>query len=271
MRVVVGLLAAFSALSVVSAIYAFQQGAVPSLRSLVDDEDNPVPTPSDASEKTEWAFARLQYPTTRYGGSWNGRASWPTDYPKADRQFVQGVRRLTRLHTRSVEQVVNLDSDEVYNWPWMYAVEVGHWDLTDAQCRRLREYLTRGGFLMVDDFHGTWEWATFVATLSRVFPDRPVVDVENKDALFHVLYDLDERFQVPGIQYWYSGRIYEKDGDVPEWKAVYDDKGRVMVAICHNMDLGDAWEWADHPAYPEKYASLAYRIGVNYIIYAMSH
>jgi hypothetical protein len=110
-------------------------------------EDDPAPVPPDAFEKTEWAFARLMYPSVQYG-RW-GRDSWPTDYPKADRQFVQGVRRLTRIHTRSSEQVVDLDSDEVFNWPWIYAVEVGHWSLTDAQCMTLREYLLRGGFLMV--------------------------------------------------------------------------------------------------------------------------
>jgi hypothetical protein len=202
---------------------------------------------------------------------WRGGGSWAIDYPKADRQFVQGVRRLTRIHTRSVEQVVDLDTDDIYNWPWVYAVEVGHWDLSDRQARTLRDYLLRGGFVMADDFHGTFEWDVFMASMQRVFPDRPVVDLENKDPIFHVLYDLDERFQVPGIQMFYSGRTSEQDGFEARWRGIYDDRGRVMVAICHNMDLGDAWEWADHPRYPEHYASLAYRIGVNYIIYAMTH
>ncbi|MGC8793757.1 MAG: DUF4159 domain-containing protein [Bryobacteraceae bacterium] len=243
------------------------QGRYWGFRQEVDNDD--APFPPDGHEKTEFVFARLRYPSVRF--AWGFRGNWATDYWKADRQFVQGVRRLTRIHVRSVEQVVDLDSDEIYNWPWIYAVEVGHWDLTDAQCKRLRDYLLRGGFLMVDDFHGTWEWETFMASLSRVFPDRPVVDIDSGDPIFHVLYDLDERFQVPGIQYWYTGRIYEKDGIEPRWRALYDDKGRIMVAICHNMDLGDAWEWADHPRYPERYASLAYRIGINYIIYAMTH
>ncbi len=243
------------------------QGRYGGFRGEVDNDD--APFPPDGHEKTEFAFARLCYPSVRF--AWGFRGNWATDYWKADRQFVQGVRRLTRIHTRSVEQVVELDSEEIYNWPWIYAVEVGHWDLTDAQCKRLRDYLLRGGFLMVDDFHGTWEWENFMASMSRVFPDRPVVDLDSKDPIFHVLYDLDERFQVPGIQYWYSGRIYEKDGIEPRWRDIYDDKGRIMVAICHNMDLGDAWEWADHPRYPEHYASLAYRIGINYIIYAMTH
>lgn len=234
------------------------------------EEDNPAPMPADAGEKTEWAFARLQYPGFQGGYRWR-RSSWTTDYPKADRQFVQGVRRLTRLHTRSVEQVVNLDGNEIYNWPWIYAVEVGHWGLAEEQAKKLRDYLDHGGFLMVDDFHGTYEWEVFMESLTRVFPDRPVVDLESSEAIFHVIYDLDQRVQVPGIQYLRSGRTYEQDGISPKWGGVFDEKGRLVVAICHNMDLGDAWEWADYPAYPEKYASLAYRIGVNYIVYAMTH
>lgn len=237
-------------------------------------EDDYVPMPPDAGEKTEFAFARLMYPSWRgpgMGGMWAYRGNWAIDYPKADRHFVQGLRRLTRVHTRSVEERVHLDDDNIYNWPWVYVVEPGHWDLTDAQAKKLRDYLLRGGFLMTDDFHGTMEWQIFMASLSRVFPDRSVVDIENSDAIFHVLYDLSDRFQIPGVATFGTGRTYEYDGVEPRWRGIYDDKGRVMVAICHNMDLGDAWEHADHPNYPEKYSSLAYRIAINYIIYAMSH
>lgn len=235
--------------------------------------DRELPMPADANEKTEWAFARLRYPTheiySTYGRGWGG--SWTTDGPKAERQFVQGVRRLTRLHTRSVETVVDLDSDEVYNWPWIYGVEVGHWQLSDAQVVKLREYLNRGGFLMVDDFHGTREWAIFVESMNKVFPGRAIVELQNSDPIFHVIYDLDQRVQVPGISPLIRGLTHEQDGYEARWRAIYDDKGRVVVAICLNMDLGDAWEWADSPDYPEQYTSLAYRIGVNYIIYAMTH
>jgi len=228
---------------------------------------NPVDDPPDATEKTEFSFARLRY--RGFGGY--RRSSWGTDSNKAERQFVQGLRRLTRVHTRSVEQIVDVDSDEIYNWPWLYAVEVGYWDLDQSQAKRLRDYLDRGGFLMVDDFHGTREWEAFEASLRRVFPDRPVVDLKDSDAIFHVLYDLEKRFQVPGMQYVDTGRTYERDGFEAQWRGVVDDKGRIQVAICHNMDLGDAWEWADYPEYPEPFASLAYRIGLNYVVYAMTH
>jgi len=237
-------------------------------RQFFDEEDHPTAIPPDANEKTEYTFARLRYPSGRF---WGYRGYWTIDFPKADRQFVQGVRRLTRIHTRSVEEVVSLDDDKIFDYPWVYIVEPGHWTLNDAQCRKLREYLDRGGFIMTDDFHGTEEWEVFMYSLSRVFPDRPVVEIENTDAIFHVLYDLDERFQVPGIVNAPFFRTYERDGYDPHWRGIYDDRGRLLVGICFNQDLGDAWEWADSPAYPEKFASLAYRIGINYIIYAMTH
>jgi hypothetical protein len=228
------------------------------------------PLPPDYQDKTEWTRARLRYPGVFRG--FRGDMNWTIDYPRSDRHLLQGVRRLTRINTRSVEQVVDLDgTDDVYNWPMMYAVEVGHWSLPGDQAAQLKDFLLRGGFLMVDDFHGTQEWAIFAESMNRVFSDRPIVDIENSDPIFHSLYDLDERFQVPGAQYLYSGRTYERDGYDARWRAIYDDKGRIMVAICHNMDLGDAWEWSDDPRYPEKLASLAYRIAMNYFVYDLTH
>lgn len=249
---------------------AFAQRRGPRFFPFRDEDDAPMP--ADAGEKTEFAFARLQYPNWRSNDRmWSMRGAWSIDYPKADRQFVQGVRRLTRLHVRSVEQVVSLNNDDIMNYPWAYVVEAGHWDLTDAQVKKLREYLLKGGFLMTDDFHGSMEWDIFMQSMQRVFPDRPVVDLPNSEPIFHVLYDLDDRFQIPGIVNYPFDQTYEYDGVEAKWRGIYDDKGRLMVAVCHNMDMGDAWEWADSPHYPEKYASLAYRIGINYIMYAMSH
>lgn len=268
MRLCLALPASVAVLFFLGVIFAQQRG----FREYPFEEVNPTVVPPDAREKTEWAFARLRYPSGRYQGYW-GHGTWSIDYPKADRQFVQGVRRLTRLHTCSAERVVDLDldDDEIFYWPWVYAVEVGHWELSDAQCQKLREYLLRGGFLMVDDFHGTFEWAVFTASMSRIFPDRPIVEIPNNDPVFHVLYDLDEKVQVMGTVTFGTGRTYEKDGVVPHWRGIYDDRGRVMVAMCFNQDNGDAWEWADSPEYPEKAASQAYRLGINYILYAMTH
>jgi hypothetical protein len=243
----------------------------------VEYEDFPLPP--DWRQPAEWTFARLMYPAIpggygyRSNSDWTrGAANWTIDYPRSDRHFAQAFRRLTRVDVRSVEQPVNLDDgNDVFDWPWLYGVEVGHWDLTDAQAAKLREYLLRGGFFMCDDFHGTREWEVFTAGMRRVFPDRPIVDIDDADPIFHTIYDLSDRYQVPGAQYLYSGRVYEYDGYQARWRGIYDDHGRLMVAICHNMDLGDSWEWADVPQYPEKYSALGIRIGVNYAVYAMTH
>jgi hypothetical protein len=245
-------------------------------------EYSDFPLPPDWKVPGEWAFARLMYPPIggfgrgfRRRGSvaWaEGYSNWTIDYPRSDRHLSAAVRRLTRIQTRSAEQPVNLDDgDEVYHWPWLYGVEVGHWNLTDEQAAKLRDFLLRGGFFMCDDFHGTQEWEVFVASMQRVFPDRPIVDLDNREAIFHTIFDLDDRYQVPGAQFLRSRRTYEQDGFEARWRGIFDDKGRLMVAICHNMDLGDSWEHADNPEYPEKYSALGLRIGINYILYAMTH
>jgi hypothetical protein len=180
------------------------------------------------------------------------------------------VRRLTRLHSRSIEQIVDIDSDEMFNWPWLYAVAAGDWRVSQPQADRLRRYFDRGGFLMTDDFHGEWEWQGFAAGITRIFPGSRVVELPANDPIFHVVFDLTERLQVPGANVVH-GPGYERDGVVPHWRAIVDDKGRIQVAACFNMDLGDAWEFADSPDYPERFASHAYRMGINYILYAMTH
>jgi len=245
-------------------------------------EYNDFPLPPDSQEKTEFAFARLMYPpapTARFdrsgsrrgGNGWKaGYSSWTQDYPRADRHFVMAVRRLTRLHVRSVEQPVDLDDGDEFDWPWLYAVRPGEWKLSDAQAKALREYLLRGGFFMADDFWGSDEWAVFMESLRKVFPDRTVVDLPNSDQIFHTVYDLDDRYRVPGAWGVY-GSGYQYDGSVPYWRGIYDDKGRLMVAIVANSDLGDSWEYADDPDYPEKYSALGIRIGVNYILYGLTH
>lgn len=245
-------------------------------------EYNDFPLPPDYQEKTEWVFARLMYPpapTARFarrfrgGDDWaHGFSSWTQDYPRADRHFSQEIRRLTRLHVRSVEQPVNLnDGDDVYNYPWLYAVQVGEWNLTDAQAQKLRDYLLRGGFFMCDDFWGDEGWAVFEASMKRVFPDREIVDIDNRDSIFHTVYDLNDRYQVASMGSSRAGRTYKCVGCPAQWRGIYDDKGRLMAAMTFNSDVGDSWEWADEPAYPEKYAALGIRIGVNYVIYAMTH
>jgi hypothetical protein len=232
-----------------------------------------------ADAKHEFAWSRLRYDSQggAFGGGFGfygrGGGAWSRDYPKADITFLAALRRLTRVDARSYQQVVDLDSDDIFNFPFVYAVQVQTWSFSEAQATRLREYLLRGGFLMVDDFHGTADWESFLRGMRAVLPEAqyPITDLSDNDEIFHVLYDIGQRFQVPGEQYVSTGRTYEKDGYVPKWRAIRDAKGRVIVAICHNMHLGDAWEWADDSQYPEPFASLAFRVGIDYVMYSMTH
>jgi hypothetical protein len=255
-------------------------------RQYPGNEYGDFPLPPDWREPAELVFGRLMYPPAfgggfgrrRFGGGggygdWRqGYSAWTTDYPRSERHLVLAMRRLTRIHTRSVEQPVNVEDGDQFDWPFLYAVEVGRWQWNEVQAKALREYLLRGGFLMVDDFHGSDEWATFEEGLKAIFPDRPVVDIDDKDGIFHVIYDLGDRYQVPGAQYLRSGYSYERyDGHPARWRGIYDDKNRLMVAIVFNSDLGDSWEHADNPRYDEKFSALGIRIAVNYVAYSMTH
>ncbi len=218
---------------------------------------------------TEYSFTRVIY---RSQGNWGWRfASWATDYPKADRQFLMGVKRLSLIESGDREVTLPWGDPHLFQYPILYAVEVGYMALDDEEAARLREYLLRGGFLIVDDFHGPYEWARFEYEIRKVFPDRPIQEVDISDPVFHCFYDVNEKMQVPGVHYVETGVTYEKGGYTPHYRGIYDDKGRLMVMINYNVDLGDAWEWADLPEYPEKFSSMAYRLGINYIVYSMTH
>jgi hypothetical protein len=221
-----------------------------------------------AGPNAEFQFVRMQYTGTSLFG---GRERWLTDWPEAEQHLIRGIKRLTRINTAEEGYYLTIMDDSLFDYPWIYAVEVGHWALTDEETARLREYLLRGGFLMVDDFHGTLEWAGFIQGIHRIFPDRAIVDIPPDDPVFHVAYDINEHVQIPGIQSLYSGRNYEKDGFTPHWRGIYDDEGRLMVVINFNMDMGDAWEHADVPEYSLLYTTRAYKYAIDYILYAMTH
>jgi len=234
--------------------------------------------PPDYREKTEFVMARLMYPSDPYsrfgGGDWTlGGTSWAVDYPRGDRDFARLLRRITRVNVRSVEQPVNLDdADDVFYWPFMIVGLPGSWDLTPAQAKKLREYLLRGGFLLCDSFFGTQEWNGFIRSMRRVFPDRPIIDLPPDHPIFHTVYDLSNESQIGNWQaYQGRGVPYRADGDVPHWRGILDDDGRLMVVIDFNNDLGDGWQWTDDPSYPLKDANLSIKFGANIVVYAMTH
>jgi len=234
--------------------------------------------PPDYQVPANFVLGRLMYPPARGrgggDGDWKGgNSSWTIDYPLGDRKFARLLRRLTNVDVRSVEQPVDLDDgDDVFDWPFLVASNVGSFDLTTEQAAKLRDYLERGGFLLCDSFFGTREWQGFEETMRRVFPDRPIVELPDDHPIFHVLYDLKDRKQISN---WQSlngrGVPYRADGVDPHWRAVLDDDGRVMAAILFNNDMGDSMQWADDPSYPQEDSALGIRVGVNYALYTLTH
>ena len=235
-----------------------------------------IPLPQDWNQPAEFAFVRLMFPggwndgycsTGRFCGDFRlGLSLWTQDYPRADRHFLGAVRRLTRIDTRSVEQIVNVeDGDEVYNWPWVYAVQVGEWGLTAAEGKVLRDYLLRGGFFMADDLHGTVERQVFADSMKLVFPDRPIVELDSSDPIFHVAFDLDDRYQIPGQAHLRSG--YKADGIAAgtgkpslRRQGPRDDRHHRQLRRRRFMGVRH-----DDPYYPERFSALGIRLGVNYV------
>jgi len=219
----------------------------------------------------EWSFVRLAYDQANYRyacrvAGFGNR----TDYPDAEFHLRQGIDRLT-LVTTGEEQFLRPGDPNLMNFPWLYAVEGGQWDLDESEAAHLREYLLRGGFLMVDDFHGTEQWSVFETSMRRVFPERPIVEIPEGDPVMSLVFEVDRSIQIPANQFIRTGQTYQCDGYDPHYRGIYDDEGRLMVMINFNMDLADAWEHANDPLYPEPMTGQAIRFAVNYVIYSMTH
>ena len=218
----------------------------------------------------EFYFTRAAY-SSGWGGWGRGGRSWAIDYPKSDRQFVTVLKRLTNLDAFDWENAVRLDNPALRRFPFLYALEVGSISLSEPEIEGLRDYLNAGGFLVVDDFWGSREWARFEYQMGIVFPNNPIIDLDLDHPVFNTFYDIDEILQVPAYGRYWRGGTHEQDGYVPYVKGIEDHDGRLMVIINWNTDLGDAWEWAEQPDYPLEYSTFAFQMGVNMIVYAMSH
>ncbi|HEV3004602.1 MAG TPA: DUF4159 domain-containing protein [Pirellulales bacterium] len=223
-----------------------------------------------------FTFARVRYTQMRggwYGGG--GWGSWNTDCPDSDLNFSYRLHELTAIDVNPNFKIVELTDDELFDYPFIYLIEPGRglW-LDDAEVAALRRYLLNGGFLMVDDFWGEHEWSVFYEQIKRVFPDREPVELPLEHEIFHLVYDLKKKPQVPSIHAWWQGMTTERfDAQEAHYRAIFDDKGRMMAIICHNTDLGDGWEReGEDPGYfKEMSERWAYPLGINIVTYAMTH
>lgn len=226
--------------------------------------------PIETDDGGEFNFVRVAFDTFYSRGF--GYGPWSIDFPDADRNFLRGVSRLTNIRVMSDPIVLRFDDEKIFDYPFLYMLEVGQGggiNLNPGEVQNLREYLLRGGFLLIDDFWGQRQWDNFYASFSQVFPDREIIELGPDHEIFHVYYDIDGPTMIPAL--YRSDEFGEQGIDFASNHAILDDEGRVMVLINWNSDMGDGWEHTYHADYPTRYANSAYRLGINYLMYSMTH
>ena len=238
----------------------------------------------------EFTFSRLMFADNPIAvhelGDYVGFPHWQADCSDSDPHFISAIKRMTRIDTNSQSQSISVMNESLFDYPALYMVEAGFASFTQPEADRLKEYLLRGGFLLVDDFHGSYQWGKFEEWMAQIFPDREIVDLPKDHEIFHVHFDINKFVQIPGLRAlclnngstWErpmskAGTVIESNSSrqTPAWRAILDDDNRVIVMINWNVDLGDAWEHADMEEYASAYTSTAYRLGVNYMIYSLTH
>ncbi len=221
-----------------------------------------------------FTFVRVQY------SSWSGWDKWRIDYPDAELNFSYRLQQLTSLHVNPDGRILRLTDPELFNFPFIYIVEPGQLVFSKHEVSALRRYLLNGGFLMVDDFWGDYEWNNFYREIKRVFPHREPKELPLEHPIFHCVYDLKERPQIPAFgmaRQGPGGQIitWERGPDTRQvhYQSLFDDNGRMMAIICHNTDLGDGWEREGiDPWYFKEFSEKkAYPLGINIVFYAMTH
>lgn len=235
---------------------------------MVDRGDIPTWQNDERFKSDVFTFVRIRYNSdSRWG-------KWATDYPDSDLNFSYRLHELTALDVDPNGRILELTDPTLFDYPFIYIIEPGDMYLEEAEVQALRKYLLNGGFLMVDDFWDIREWNNFYREIKRVFPDREPVELPLEHEIFHLVYDLKKKPQVPSIHSWLNGRTSEAyyDPDV-HYRGLFDDKGRMMAIICYNTDLGDGWEREGESAeyFREMAEKWSYPLGINIVTYAMTH
>jgi hypothetical protein len=222
-----------------------------------------------------WTFARIRYTANtapgRYRFEYWGEP-WAIDAPAAEQNLSRRIKTVTAIEVGE-PLVLTLEDERLWEYPWIYIVEPGNLALQEPEVPILREFLLRGGTLVFDDFHGPYEWENLAREMKRVFPDREVVDIPASHPIFTCFYRIEKYPQIPGLGSFFSGRTWEKGGFVPHLRAILDDQERPMVLINWNTDMGDGWEWSNAEEYPGyiRYTAEAYRMGINLVVYSLTH
>ena len=236
---------------------------------------------AESLKDRRFIFCRVMYERVRR--EWGGQG-WHTDYPDADRNFMQRLSELTRAavardgHGEPDFRVVRLAEHDIYSCPFLFMTDVGTAGLSAEEAARLSDYLLKGGFLYVDDFWGSYAWNHWERTIAQVLPpgEYPILDVPLDHPMLHTLYSVTHIPQIPSIQHWRrsGGETSERGSDsaVPHLRAIADAQGRLLVVITHNTDIADGWEReSEEYEFFHRFSPDAYALAINIVLYAMTH
>jgi hypothetical protein len=253
--------------------------AVETAREMPSELEPPAAwTNTPGFSKDVFTFVRIKYHGHRRGRWGSGAGFWEIDAPDSDLNFSFRLQQMTSLKVDPNGRFLEITDPALFDFPWIYIVEPGGLIFLDEEVPILRRYLLNGGFLMVDDFWGEAEWENFEREIKRIFPEREIVDLDLDHPIFHCVFEIKAKHQIPNVR---TGTWSERTGitwETPDskevhYRAINDDKGRMMVMICHNTDLGDGWEREGENEYyfREFSEKAAYPLGINIVFYAMTH
>ena len=231
---------------------------------------------SEQLDGLDWTFVRIRYSSEeemlRVFRATYWTDPWAVDSPAAEQNLSRRLGGVTSIHVND-PITLTLSDEHLWEYPWIYFVEPGNLRLTAEEVEIVREFLLRGGTATFDDFHGPVEWDAFRREMKRVFPDREIVQLTPDHPVFGCFYQLTEYPQIPGLGSFFNGVTWEKGGYEAGLHAILDDRGRAMVLINFNTDMGDGWEWSNAEDYPGyiRYTAQAYRMMINEVVYALTH
>ncbi len=238
----------------------------------------PARYPPPHFEDGAFAVCKVQYTSVRREDMGQG---WSTDYPYAGINLMTRLSELTKTPvSRDADGnpnhwVVRLTDRELFRCPFTIASDVGTIGLSSQEAARLREYLLKGGFLWVDDFWGSAAWAQWSSEIHKALPEFSIVDVPADHPIRRSMFMIDEVVQVTNIQNWRrTGDTQERGSDSPHanFRMLANERGRIMVIMTHNTDIGDSWEreGEDHDFFVQ-FSPRGYQLGMNVLLYAMTH
>jgi hypothetical protein len=239
----------------------------------------PVRSAPPNFEDGGFTACKLMYTSNRREA---GGVGWSTDYPFAAINLMTRLSELTKIrvsHDPSHEVnywVVRLTDPQLFECPFIIGTDVGTLAFSDEETKRLREYLLKGGFLWVDDFWGTQSWEQWSEEIHRVLPEYPIFDVRPDHPIRNVLFSIDKVEQVSSINFWRrsGGDTSERGSDSPhaDYRAIADGKGRIVVIMTHNTDIGDSMEReAEDPRFFQRFSPNGYALVTNMVLYALTH